>query len=128
MSYIKIVSEDKKCEVFLNENPTKEQIADLIEQGYEEGEWEKGWDGIPYVKGFAPVPPEQTIEEQKEKRSQAYLAEVDPITVHIQRLRDETEPDEEKIAELIDERAEKVAEIKARYPYPEESGAGDGEV
>ena len=69
-----------------------------------------------------------TKEEQKQKRYQAYIVEVDPITAHIQRLRDDAEPDEEKIAELIAERAEKVAEIKARYPYPEESGAGDGEV
>lgn len=121
MSYIKIVSENKKCEVFLNENPTKEQIADLIEQGYEEGEWEKGWDGIPYVKGYAPVPPAPTIEEQKEKRAQAYLIEVDPITAHIQRERDEAEPDEEKITALIEERNQKVREIKEQYPYPNES-------
>ena len=67
-------------------------------------------------------------ERQKEKRAQAYLVEVDPITVHIQRERDEADPDEEKIAALIAERAEKVAEIKARYPYPEESEVGDGEV
>lgn len=70
------------------------------------------------LKSDIPAP---TIEEQKAKRAQAYLAEVDPITVHIQRLRDDAEPDEEKIAELIAERAEKVAEIKARYPYPEDT-------
>ena len=29
--------------------------------------------------------------------------------------------DEDEIAELIEERAEKVDEIKERYPYPEEA-------
>ena len=61
-----------------------------------------------------------TYEEQKEARAGAYRNEVDPITAHIQRLRDDDIPDEEKIAELIEERAEKVDEIKERYPYPQE--------
>ena len=69
------------------------------------------------LKSDIPAP---TMEEQKEKRAQAYLVEVDPITAHIQRLRDEAEPDEQRIEELIEERAEKVAEIQARYPYPED--------
>ena len=64
-----------------------------------------------------------TYDEQKQNRAAAYQQEVDPITAHIQRERDEEEPDEEKIAALIVERAEKVAEIQARYPYPEESEA-----
>ena len=73
------------------------------------------------LKSDIPAP---SVEEQKEKRAQAYQIEVDPITAHIQRERDEAEPDEDKIAALIAERAEKVAEIKARYPYPEEAGDG----
>lgn len=64
--------------------------------------------------------PASTQEEQEAKRAQAYLLEVDPITAHIQRLRDDEEPDEEKINELLQERAEKVEEIKNRYPYPVE--------
>lgn len=64
--------------------------------------------------------PEPTLEEQKTKRAQAYRIEVDPITSHIQRERDEEQPDEEKIAELLQERSEKVQEIKERFPYPEE--------
>lgn len=63
--------------------------------------------------------PAPTMEEQKEKRAAAYATEVDPITTHIQRLRDEAEPDENKIAALIGERNQKVQEIKERYPYPE---------
>ena len=70
-----------------------------------------------------PLPP--TEEEQKENRARAYQQEVDPITAHIQRLRDEETQPEGEIAELINERALKVEEIKQRYPYPEvENGLG----
>lgn len=60
--------------------------------------------------------PAPTEEEQRENRARAYKEEVDPITSHIQRLRDE-EGTEQEIAELINERALKVEEIKQRYPY-----------
>ena len=76
------------------------------------------YNGEYLLKSDIPAP---TKEEQKETRAQAYLIEVDPITAHIQRERDEEIPDEEKIAALIAECAEKVAEIKARYPYPEDN-------
>ena len=62
-----------------------------------------------------------TYEEQKQNRAAAYQQEVDPITAHIQRERDKEEPDEEKILSLIEERAEKVAEIKEKFPYPVEA-------
>lgn len=74
------------------------------------------YNGEYLLKSDIPAPSE---EEQKEKRAQAYLLEVDPITAHIQRERDEAEPDKEKIAALIEERNQKVQEIKERYPYPE---------
>lgn len=77
----------------------------------------KQYNGEFLLKSEIPAP---TMEEQKEKRAQAYLTEVDPITAHIQRLRDEDEPDEQRIVELIEERAEKVTEIQERYPYPED--------
>lgn len=66
-----------------------------------------------------PLPP--TEEEQRENRANAYLIEVDPITAHIQRLRDEEQTEEviAEIAELINERTLKVEEIKQRYPYPD---------
>ena len=64
--------------------------------------------------------PAPTEEEQRENRARAYQQEVDPITSHIQRLRDE-EGTEQEIAELINERALKVEEIKERYPYAEQS-------
>lgn len=63
--------------------------------------------------------PAPTHEEQVEKRAVAYQAEVDPITAHIQRLRDMEQTGEiiAEIAELITERDTRVAEIKNRYPY-----------
>lgn len=64
--------------------------------------------------------PAPTEEEQKENRARAYQAEIDPITSHIQRLRDEEQTEEiiAEIEQLITKRTAKVEEIKARYPYP----------
>lgn len=67
------------------------------------------------LKSEIPAP---THDEQSEKRAQAYRDEIDPITAHISRLRDE-DPESPDIEVLIAERAAKVAEIKERYPYPE---------
>lgn len=66
-----------------------------------------------------PEPPEPTHDDIKQMRAEAYRNEVDPITSHIQRLRDD-DPESEEIAELIAERTAKVAEIKTRFPYPDE--------
>lgn len=62
---------------------------------------------------------EKDNEEMKQARANAYAAEVDPITAHIQRLSDEEQTPEviAEIAALVEERKDKVAEIKARYPY-----------
>lgn len=78
------------------------------------------------LKSEIPAP---TIEEQKEKRAQAYLLEKDPITCQIQSLRDEeqTPEIEEEISELLEKRKQVVQEIKERYPYPE-SEAGNAEA
>lgn len=62
--------------------------------------------------------PAPTQEEQSEKRAEAYQQEVDPITAHIQRLRDIDPVPQDEIDELIAERDAKVEEIKQRYPYP----------
>ena len=63
--------------------------------------------------------PAPSDDEQSAKRELAYIKEVDPITSHIQRLKDEEQTEEiiAKIAQLITERTTKVEEIKARYPY-----------
>ena len=95
--------------------------------GMSEMDVEQAYDGQWYLKGYAPEEPAPTKEEQSAKRAAAYLVEIDPITAQIQRLRDETEPDKEKIAALIAERAAKVAEIKALYPYPAEPAESEAE-
>lgn len=63
-----------------------------------------------------------TKEEQSAKREIAYVDEVDPITCHINRLKDEeqTPEIEQEIEALKQERSVKVEEIKERYPYPPE--------
>ncbi len=112
LKYAKISEEQtKKCDVGLGSN-----IAFYKSIGMTEMDVEQAYNGQWYVKGYAPLKPEPTDEEQKQKRAAAYQAEVDPITAHIQRLRDE-EGEEEKIKELIEQRKQKVEEIKERYPY-----------
>lgn len=64
-----------------------------------------------------PEPAPLTPEQAKALRATAYALEVDCITAHIQRLRDESPVPEGEIAELVAERDAKVAEIKERYPY-----------
>ena len=74
--------------------------------------------------------PAPTEEEQKENRARAYKEEVDPITSHIQRLRDKEQTEEiiTKINELIAERDKKVQEIVDRYPYPVDNEENSGEI
>lgn len=76
-------------------------------------------DGTYYKVVKLPEPTPPTDEEIRQMREKAYEKDVDPITSHIQRLRDKEQTEEVKaeIAELIAERDIKVAEIKERYPY-----------
>ena len=64
---------------------------------------------------------EYTHEMIESFRQVAYAQEVDPITAHINRLRDEEQTDEiiAEIDELKEERKQKVQEIKERFPYNE---------
>lgn len=77
------------------------------------------YNGEYLLKSEIPAP---THEEQSEKRAAAYRVEKDPITCNIQSLRDEEQTEEiiAEINELIAKRAEVVANIKERYPYPDE--------
>ena len=116
--YAKIINEETKaCEVGLGTNSAFYQSI-----GMEEMEVEQDYAGNWYLAGYAPEKPEPTKEEQQKARETAYKAKVDPITCHINRLKDEEQTPEviAEIAALIEERKAKVAEIKARYPYSEE--------
>ena len=66
------------------------------------------------------IPP--THEEQEKRRERAYIIEVDGITAHIDRLKDEEQTPEiiTKIETLKAERSRKVAAIKERFPYYDE--------
>lgn len=79
----------------------------------------KQYNGEYLLKEDIPAP---TEEEQRQKREQAYTQEVDHITCHINRLKDEEQTPEiqEEIAKLQAERETKVNEIKQKYPYPKE--------
>ena len=84
-----------------------------------EMEVEQAYNGSWYVKGYAPEKPLPTNDEQSENRRQAYTQDVDPITAHISRLKDE-EQTEEIVAEieaLKAERSAKMIKIKERFPY-----------
>ena len=116
--YAKIINEEtKQCSVGDGNNFGFYQSI-----GMSEMEVEQSYDDDWYLLGYAPVKPEPTKEEQQKARENAYKAEVDPITCHIQRLGDEEQTAEviAEIASLVEERKAKVAEIKARYPYSEE--------
>lgn len=94
-----------------DETTVDEAIAE-----YAEEDIETAYTGDKYVKDYAPA---IDNEYQSKMREKAYEAEVDPITAHISRLRDD-DPESEEIATLIAERTAKREEIKQRYPYAEE--------
>lgn len=72
------------------------------------------------IKAIPPTPA-PTKEEIRKMRELAYIAEVDPITSHISRLRDEEQTEEiiAEIEKLKAEREEKRNAIKERFPYHE---------
>lgn len=90
----------------------KDTVDEAIKE-YDESEIETAYNNEKYVKGYAPA---IDNEYQSKMREQAYEAEVDPITAHISRLRDD-DPESPEIATLIAERTAKREEIKQKYPY-----------
>ena len=118
LKYAKIINEETK-EVSIGTGTNSAYYQSI---GMTEMEVELGYNGSWYLAGYAPTKPEPTKEEQQKAREEAYRAEVDPITCHIQRLGDEEQTAEviAEIASLVEERKAKVAEIKARYPYVSE--------
>lgn len=120
LKYAKIIDEETK-EVQIGVGCSDEYY---IEIGMEQMEVEQAYNYRWYILGFAPIKPEPTPptdEEIRQMRANAYALEVDNITAHIQRLRDEeqTPEIEAEIQALMEERALKVEEIKQRYPYSE---------
>lgn len=113
----KVMKEDKIVAVLDTDKVIGLNYDEIIEDSDHTTDDYDQYNGEYLLKSEIPAP---TKEEQSKKRADAYLAEIDPITAHIQRLRD-TEQTEEVVAEiteLIAERDAKVEEIKARFPYP----------
>ena len=84
---------------------------------------EYGWDSKWYEAGYVPEEPQPlppTYEEVKQIRESLYKSEVDPITAHIQRLRDQpqTETIKAEIEALIQERDNTFINIQIEHPYP----------
>lgn len=103
-------------------------VYDIVEEDTEHNlEDYAQYDGEFLLLEDIPAPSE---EEQRENRAKAYQAEVDPITSHIQRLRDieQTEEIIAKINELIAERDAKVQDIVEKYPYPVGEEENSGEI
>ena len=118
LKYAKIINEETK-EVSIGPGTN---FAFYQSIGMTEQEVELGYNGSWYLAGYAPAKPEPTKEEQQKARENAYKAKVDPITCHINRLKDEEQTEEviAEIASLVEERKAKVEEIKQRFPYPVE--------
>lgn len=95
-----------------------EDTVDEAIKEYADEDIEVAYNGDKYVKGSAPA---IDNEYQSKMREKAYEAEVDPITAHIQRLKDKEQTPEiiAEIEALQTERDEKIAAIKERYPYAE---------
>ena len=113
--YAKVINEETKlCEVGIGTNTAFYQSI-----GMSEMEVEQAYDGSWYLAGYAPAKPEPTKEEISTLREQAYIQEVDKITCHINRLKDEEQTPEviAEIASLVEKRKAKVEEIKQRYRY-----------
>lgn len=105
----------KETKMILNKPYTDEKYADLAVYCNENNcHIEDKGDYLEAVVNPVYTP---TNEEQRQNRANAYVNEVDPLTAHIQRLRDIAPAPEGEIAELIAEREAKVQEIKERYPY-----------
>lgn len=126
LKYAKVINEKtKECSVGLGTDTDFYKSIGMVEMEVEEaynGEW--------YLAGHCPVKPAPTKEEVSETRRQLYIAQVDPITAHINRLKDEEQTDEviAQIEALKAERAEVVAKIKEENPYPVEEEANATET
>lgn len=96
---------------------TEETVDEAISE-YTDKQIETAYNGEKYVSGYAPAIDNEYQSAQREK---AYESEIDPITAHIQRLRDKEQTPEivAEIEALRIERDEKIAAIKERYPYTE---------
>jgi hypothetical protein len=116
-----------KWKILIEEADEKAEEYSQVAEWCNENDYTIEDDGTYYkvVKNPEPLPP--TKEEQEQNRARAYQEEVDPITCHINRLKDEEQTQEIifEIEQLKQERSLKVIEIKERYPYSEDEESGE---
>lgn len=116
--YAQIINEEtKQCNVGLGTDTEFYASLGMVEMDVEEA-----YNGSWYLAGYAPEKPVPTKEEISVLREQLYIKNADPITCHINRLKDEEQTEEilAEIEALKAERAIIVAKIKEENPYPEE--------
>lgn len=100
-------------------------VSYYIEIGMTWMETELAYNSKWYEKGYAPKEPDptsKTREEVEKIRESLYKEKVDPITAHIQRLRDkeQTETVVVEIKRLINIRDYTYTQIQIENPYPVE--------
>lgn len=102
-------------------NTNKATLNEIIERR-ENGKRYFQINKIPEPKPASVVEKVLTKEDIRQIRAEAYAIAVDPLTAHIQRLRDEEQTEEIKaeIEALLAERKTRVAQIKEQNPYPVE--------
>lgn len=102
-------------------NANKAILTEIIERR-ENGKRYFQINKIPEPKPAPVVEKVLTKEDIRLIRAEAYAIAVDPLTAHIQRLRDEEQTKEIKaeIEALLAERKARVAQIKEQNPYPVE--------
>ena len=100
-------------------NANKAILTEIIERR-ENGKRYFQINKIPEPKPAPIVEKELTKEDIRQIRAEAYAIAVDPLTAHIQRLRDEEQTEEIKaeIEALLAERKTRVVQIKEQNPYP----------
>ena len=113
IKYAKIINEEtKQCEVGVGTNKDFYQSIGMTEM-----EVEEAYNGQWFLKGYAPLKPEPTDEEQRQARANAYLQEVDPLHSRKQRkiiLGEWTEDDEREYILKVKELSDKIVK---EYPY-----------
>lgn len=80
---------------------------------------EQGWDGNWYLAGYVPEKPAPTQDEQRRARAQAYAQEVDPMMAEYTRKKTFELISAEEAEEMLQKIRIVVAEIKNKFPYPE---------
>ena len=98
LKYAKIINEKtKQCDVGLGSD-----ISFFKSIGMTEMDVEQGYNGVWYLKGYAPTKPQELINQEKIAEYQKYLADTDYVVV--------------KISEAIAENDEKLLlELKNKY-------------